>query len=176
MFYVNDIDGLKFQGPLEKLEAWRLVSRKLKINPLEEEEGTFNPQKAPPNGNAIAAYQKVISNNNMVEPIVHVYQIMSSPPKTTLPSTPLDSAWMMLQNLNIQQVIVTTEREKIIGILSERDILKHFNIIDNNIQLKYQKFESPKYSQLYDPFESNMSVIDLVFNEGANGLNFIKNS
>lgn len=135
MFYVNDIDGLKFQGPLEKLEAWRLVSRKLKINPLEEEEGTIIPQKAPPNGNAIAAYQKVISNNNMVEPIVHVYQIMSSPPKTTLPNTPLDSAWMMLQNLNIQQVIVTTEREKIIGILSERDILKHFNIIDNNIQL-----------------------------------------
>lgn len=135
MFYVNDIDGLKFQGPLEKLETWRNVSRKIKGKPLEEGENTISPQTAPPGGHAIAAYQKTISNNNMVEPLVHVYQIMSSPPKTTLPNTPLDSAWLMLQRLNIQQVIVTTKGKKIIGILSERDILKRINIIDNKIQL-----------------------------------------
>jgi acetoin utilization protein AcuB len=135
MFYVNDIDGLKFQGPLEKLENWRLVSRKIESQPLDEEKSTFKRPKAPPGGPAIAAYQKIISNNNMVEPLVHVHQIMSSPPKTINPDASLDNAWWMLRDLNIQQVIVTTERKKIIGMLSERDILKRINIIDNKVQL-----------------------------------------
>ncbi len=37
MFYVNDIDGLKFKDPLEKLEKWRTVLRKTSSTPLEGE-------------------------------------------------------------------------------------------------------------------------------------------
>lgn len=36
---------------------------------------------------------------------------------------------------DIQQIIITTERKKIIGLLSEKDILKRINVIDNKIQL-----------------------------------------
>lgn len=135
MFYVNDSSGLKFQGPLEKLESWRLVSRKKAVRPLDEEENRPGSQKPFPGGHAIAAYQKIISQNTMVEPLVHVYQIMSRPAKSISPITPLEDAWWRLRDLKIQQLIVTTERNKIIGLLSERDILKRLNIVENKIQL-----------------------------------------
>ncbi|MEZ4888842.1 MAG: WbqC family protein [Chitinophagales bacterium] len=37
----------------------------------------------------------------------------------------------------------------------------------NNIQLYYQHFEHPTYSQLYGDFLPYMSIVDLLFNEGA---------
>jgi hypothetical protein len=43
MFYVSDIDGLKFKGPLEKLEKWRTVLRKTrsKHKHLKERKSSF---------------------------------------------------------------------------------------------------------------------------------------
>jgi acetoin utilization protein AcuB len=132
MFYVSDIDGLKFKGPLEKLEKWRTVLRKTKSKQLKERKSSSTFSKGP-GVNAVAAYQKTISNNNMVEPIVHVHQIMSSPPTTIPPDTQLADVWLMLRKLAIRQVIVTTESRKILGMLSDRDILKRINVIDNNV-------------------------------------------
>jgi len=134
MFYVNDIDGLKFKGPLEKLEKWRSVIRKASSTPLEGDGNVSNFAKGP-GAHAVAAYQKIISNNNIVEPLVHVYQIMSSPPTTILPDTPLTEAWWLLQKLNIRQAIVTTENRRIIGMLSERDILKRITVIEDEAKI-----------------------------------------
>jgi CBS domain-containing protein len=134
MFYVNDIDGLKFKGPLENLEKWRTISRKAGIKPVDEEKNSFDVPKGP-GAQAVAVYQKIISNNNMVEPLVHVHQIMSSPPTTIAPETPLAEAWWILRKLNIRQVIVTTEKKEIVGMLFERDILKRINVIDNQVKV-----------------------------------------
>lgn len=38
----------------------------------------------------------------------------------------------------------------------------------NDIQLYYQHFEHPEYTQLYGDFLPYMSILDLLFNEGAN--------
>ena len=131
MFFVNDIDGIKFTGPLEELEKWRQVARKQKTKPIGEEksERFVSGEGA----KAIAAYQKII-NNDMVEPLVHAHQIMSSPAVTILLRTPLADAWELLRGEGIKQVIVTTENRKVLGMLSERDILKRVNIIDNTVQ------------------------------------------
>lgn len=40
----------------------------------------------------------------------------------------------------------------------------------NNIELIPQDFRHPSYTQLYTPFTENMSVIDLLFNEGDNSI------
>ncbi len=134
MFYVNDIDGLKFKGPLEKLEKWRTVVRKTSSTPLAKEDNISNFAKGP-GAQAIAAYQKVVSNNNIVEPLIHVYQIMSSPPTTILPTTPLTEAWWLLRNRNIRQVVVTKENRGIIGMLSERDILKRITVVEDEVKI-----------------------------------------
>jgi len=47
---------------------------------------------------------------------------------------------------------------------------------DKNIQIIYEKFEHPQYIQKYIEFIPNMSIIDLLFNEGENSINILKNS
>ncbi|MFT5698421.1 MAG: acetoin utilization protein AcuB [Desulforhopalus sp.] len=137
MFYVTDIDGLKFKGPLEQLDNWRTVSRKTIIKPIDEEKNSSTLPKGP-GATAIAAYQKVIANDNMVEPLVHVHQIMSSPPSTISPQAPLTEAWGVLQNLNLRQLIVTTEKKEIVGLLSDKNILSRINIIDNEVKVEQE--------------------------------------
>lgn len=106
--------------------------KKDKKQAFKRKKSSFTFSKGP-GVSAVAAYQKIISNNNMVEPIVHVHQIMSSPPTTIRRDTPLVDVWLMLRKLAIRQVIVTTESRKIVGMLSDRDILKRINVIDNNV-------------------------------------------
>ena len=45
---------------------------------------------------------------------------------------------------------------------------------ENKINLEYQKYEHPKYSQLWGDFMSYMSAIDLIFNEGDKSLDIIR--
>ena len=45
---------------------------------------------------------------------------------------------------------------------------------ENNIQLYYQHFQHPTYSQLYGEFLPYMAVIDLLFNEGVNSLAILR--
>ena len=133
MFYVNDIRGLKFTGPLEELEKWDKVSRKKNIPPLQKESG-FSSFSSGKSDHAIDEYQKYVTGNNMVEPLVHAHQIMSSPVLTILLDTPLTDAWLLLQKESIKQLIVTTNKRKVLGMLSDRDILKRINVIDNTVQ------------------------------------------
>ncbi len=44
------------------------------------------------------------------------------------------------------------------------------------IKIIFEKFDHPIYSQKYKKFISNMSIIDLLFNEGENSIKILKNS
>ena len=134
MFYVYDIDGLKFKGPLEQLEKWRSVARKEHIQPLKEKSSS-PPFPEGRGAQAVAAYQKIISRDNMVEPLVHIHQIMSSPVATIHHEMPLTEAWWMMQKKTIRQLVVTSDVKKVVGMLSDRDILERINVIDNKIQV-----------------------------------------
>lgn len=62
--------------------------------------------------------------------------------------------------------------------ISGKDYLKLDDFKKNNIQVKFQNFQHPSYTQVYEPFYPNMSTIDLLFNEGKNAekiLNQAKN-
>ena len=51
------------------------------------------------------------------------------------------------------------------------------NIFKNeNIQIIFEKFKHTQYIQKYLEFIPNMSIIDLLFNEGENSINILKNS
>jgi hypothetical protein len=46
---------------------------------------------------------------------------------------------------------------------------------DNNIELVWQHYTHPKYTQLYGDFKPYMCILDLLFNEGTNSKNIILN-
>ena len=141
MFYVNDIKGLKFTGPLEELENWGKISKRPNIQPKGKESGSA-PFPGQNGSYAVAEYQKYITGNNMVEPLVHAHQIMSSPVLTILLETPLADAWYLLQQESVKQLIVTTERRKVLGMLSDRDILRRINVIANTVETTSDLFVS----------------------------------
>ena len=45
----------------------------------------------------------------------------------------------------------------------------------NGINLEYQSYEPQVYEQMFLPFVSNLSILDLLFNEGENGAKYIDN-
>ncbi|MFN0201534.1 MAG: WbqC family protein [Bacteroidia bacterium] len=46
---------------------------------------------------------------------------------------------------------------------------------EKNINLHYFDYANyPEYAQLYPPFSHNVTILDLIFNEGENALNFMK--
>ena len=47
---------------------------------------------------------------------------------------------------------------------------------NENIQVIFEKFSHPTYSQKYSKFIPNMSIVDLLFNEGKNSIKILKDS
>ena len=54
-----------------------------------------------------------------------------------------------------------------------KDYLDEEKLRNNNIRLMYQDFTHPRYKQLYEPFVENLSVIDLLCNEGDASLSIL---
>lgn len=55
-----------------------------------------------------------------------------------------------------------------------RDYNEEGKFNQNGIKIIYQKFEHPVYSQLHPPFKPFLSILDLLFNEGKNGKNLLR--
>ena len=47
---------------------------------------------------------------------------------------------------------------------------------ENGIKAIPQNFKHPNYKQIYEQFIENMSVVDLLFNEGENSLKILAES
>jgi hypothetical protein len=61
--------------------------------------------------------------------------------------------------------------------LSGKDGAKYMDLDtfhSHQIELVFQDFEHPEYSQCYGPFEPNLSVVDLLFNCGPDSRNIIR--
>ena len=105
---------------------------------------------------------------------------------------------MVNQYLNIDTIIVKLSKlldefgqktQLIIDICKKLDVNvylsgtgggKDYNKEDllnkNEIKLEYSDFQNPTYSQLWGGFESHLSIIDLLFNEGKRSKKIMKNS
>jgi hypothetical protein len=57
-----------------------------------------------------------------------------------------------------------------------RDYLEIDKFDQNNISVLYHDYKHPSYDQLYNHFEPNMSVIDLLFNHGEKSLEILNSS
>jgi hypothetical protein len=108
----------------------------------------------------------------------------------------MDIIKFLMNKLNIKTSIIFSSELKISGKGSDRILkickelnadtyisgiggkkyLNEENFIKNKINIKFQNFEHPIYKQNFKPFHSNMSAIDLLFNEGYGSEKIIKES
>ncbi|HKJ64401.1 MAG TPA: CBS domain-containing protein [Desulfopila sp.] len=133
MFYIYGVDGLQFQGRLEDLAANKRVKRGRAVRAVKSDQQS--EEISPENAQAIHSYQRYINRENMVEPLIHIFQIMSSPVSTIGRDIPLYDAWIMLKQSNIRQLVVTSGSRQVLGMVSDRDILSRINISDDEIEV-----------------------------------------
>lgn len=57
---------------------------------------------------------------------------------------------------------------------SARDYLEEDRFVEAGIQLSYMSYRYPEYPQLYPPFESQVSILDLLFMTGPKALEYIQ--
>ena len=55
------------------------------------------------------------------------------------------------------------------------DYLSGDNFSQNGVELEYQEYDHPRYSQQYSGFIPNMSLVDLLFNAGDKSLDVLMN-
>lgn len=140
MFYVYDPDGLRFHGPMEALEQERKVQRRAAVAALQQG-GRTTPFPAisgaqTPVNPGVAAYQQATSHENLVEPLVFIHQIMTSPVTTISADLSLLEAWGMLGRTGIRQLVVVSDRNAVTGLLSDRDILRRINVIGEEVEVE----------------------------------------
>lgn len=142
MFYVYDLDGMRFRGPMEALEQQRRVNRRAAVTPIKREEETTpqgGEEKAPGTASmGLEAYRQAMGRTEMVEQLVHIYQIMSSPVSTIEAEISLLDAWRTLGRTGIRQMVVVSERNQVVGMLSDRNILQRINVIGEDIEVDPQ--------------------------------------
>ena len=88
----------------------------------------------------------------------------------------IQSSQLQLRDDPTDRLIDICKELKADTYLSGQDGIKYMDLErfqDNGIEVIIQDFQHPVYPQLFDGFESNMSVVDLLFNCGPESLNII---
>lgn len=132
MFYLHDIEGIQPKGPFEALNDTRNITKSRAVVPAKASNKS-SQFSSTLQAKAVASYQQISQRDNMIEPLVHVFQIMSSPVTTVARETTLLDAWMMLAQRNIHQLVVMNDSRKVIGVLADRTILKYINVLGDGI-------------------------------------------
>jgi acetoin utilization protein AcuB len=133
MFHIQGLDGIQFNIPLEDLKNNEKINKIAKSNVARKLIG--NEEEHPGSENllhAVKAYKEAIKKSNEREPLLHAYTLMKSPVLTLDPEMTIAEAWNYLKEKGVSHMPVLSKDKKIIGILSDRDLLKCLCVIDCN--------------------------------------------
>ncbi len=125
MLYIYGIDGLHFKSSYKALQH-----QGKKIEPCEQ--SARIPGGA--SNQAIKTYTDTMQGTAVGRPLVPVSQIMSSPVLTISRYQSLYTAWRLLKEANIRQLIVISDKNEVIGVLADRDILRQLNVKDGEVE------------------------------------------
>jgi CBS domain-containing protein len=139
MFHLHSIDGIQYNVPLEMLKSDEEVNRLEKSYTARKiidrnEAGGGKEDGNPEHSHAVKAYREAVKINQEREPILHAYTLMKSPVMTLRPELNIHDAWNLFQESGISHMPVLSEDEKIIGIVSDRDLMKHMIAVNNKAQ------------------------------------------
>jgi acetoin utilization protein AcuB len=105
-------------------EAFRLREHKMESTDVPVEADDEPRTGQPERRTALEAYERAERGLQEREPALRADQIMSSPVVTLHPKARFDEAWRLVCERRFRHVPVLSEEGKLVGILSDRDLLR----------------------------------------------------
>ncbi len=135
MFYVQGIQGQVFRGPLERLDRVNALSRAAvprQIDATDDElvvVGEILGQRE----EAVRAYRKMLPADLERGPLYHADQIMIRSVITVDQEAAVADAWRTLRDNRIRQAPVVDAERKLLGLVSERNLLTAVDVEDGEV-------------------------------------------
>lgn len=135
MFYVQGVQGQVFSGPLERLDRVNGLARARAIRSIDsaENEIVVEAKNSYQREEAVRAYRRMIPADLDRGPLYHADQIMSRPVIVVGQDSAVADAWRTLRDNRIHQAPVVDDERKLIGLVSERDLLTAMDVEDGQI-------------------------------------------
>jgi CBS domain-containing protein len=183
MFSIYGLSGPVFHGTLEELGRMPQVMRRRPINAVEPIGEGFHAQinaaipsgfhAAAPEAPAISAYQEMLQVDQERGPLYHADQIMQRDVIVVAIGDAVEDAWRVLIARGIHQAPVLDAQGRLVGIVSERDLLTTFNLEAGHIRDLLKKnvgdvMSTPVVSA--DPITDIRRIADVMLAHGVDGV------
>lgn len=139
MFSIYGISGQVFSGPLEAMNRVNALTRTRHARAIarEGDEPGVDVVTSRLQEEAVRAYRQMIHHDLERGPLYHAAQIMSHPVITVEEGHTVAGAWKTLRDHHVHQAPVIDRHWKLVGIVSERDLLTAIDLdVDQVIETR----------------------------------------
>ncbi|WP_300453510.1 CBS domain-containing protein [Accumulibacter sp.] len=132
MFAVYGLSGPIYHGTFEGLDQVAGVHRGTAVRPIAEQEPA--PLFSAPAAQAVSAYRAMLRGDPDRGPLYHAYQIMQRQIVSLTSTDAVEHAWRVLLERRIHQAPVLDPGYRLVGIVSERDLLTVLNVEEGRVR------------------------------------------
>ena len=135
MFSIYGVSGPVFSGTLESMGRVHQASRVSRVSPIavDGEHLAIEPARTSLREEAILSYRRILHGDLDRGPLYHATQIMTASVITLESNDAVARAWQVLREKHIYQAPVVDATGRLVGIVSERDLLTAINIDGDRI-------------------------------------------
>ena len=142
MFAIYGVSGPVFQGTLEALNRMPPVARRTPVTPAQRISDNVEIESATARGaganrlgaQAIEAYKSMLPEDLDRGPLYHADQIMTPNVIAVRARDEVAHAWRTLTRHMIHQTPVLDDTGRLVGLVSERNLLTTFNVDDGEVR------------------------------------------
>ncbi len=141
MFHLFTLQGKRIDAQLEQLPRNTRVhhaksnNRMKKFMEGDPHEAIKEPDIEAVKNYGAEVYKEASQKESQKSPVFHASDIMSSPVFTIEPEVNVGDAWMKFMDKKVHHMPVLSSEGKLIGIVSDRDLLRELIINKGNIEL-----------------------------------------
>lgn len=130
MFSIYGMTGQVFSGTLESMNRVYSSARARNARGVAQEGDEIGVEATPTplQQDAVRAYRRMLPEDLERGPLIHAAQIMTHPVTVLHQNSAVAEAWHLLQRQGIHQAPVLDDTRRLIGMVSERDLLTVIDI------------------------------------------------